>query len=138
MYQVLCYSRSGNTNKLADVIANELKTGAEDVRTSSLNAEAELVFLGSGCYVGKPGREMARFIASNDFQGRKVALFGTSGSGIGKEVTGMAETLRQKGATIPGCYYCKGPSFPLFRKDHPDKEDLDGARRFAREMSGLQ
>ncbi len=138
MYQVLYYSRGGNTKKLADVIAKELKTGAEDVRTSSLSAGAEIVFLGSGCYGGKPGQDMSKFIASGNFQGRKVALFGTSNGGLGHELRDMEGSLQQKGATILGSYYCKGQFLKFFSKGHPDKEDLDSARKFAREMSGLQ
>ena len=37
------------------------------------------LFLGSGCYDGRSGKEMVRFIERNDFTGRSIALFGTSG-----------------------------------------------------------
>jgi len=141
LYQVLYYSMGGNTKKLADAIAKELKTGAEDVRTSSLNAEAEIVFLGTGCYGGKPGQDMSKFIASGDFQGRKVALFGTSGGGLGMELKVMAEALKGKGARVIGSYDCKGKvllTFNLYNRGHPDVADIEAARKFAREMSGLQ
>jgi flavodoxin I len=77
---------------------------------------------------------MAKFIQSNDFAKRKVALFGTSARGEGKEVEGMAAALRQKGATVAGTYYTKGKAFVLVNIGHPNKVELEGARKFAREI----
>jgi flavodoxin len=133
MHQVIVYSRGGNTRKLADAIAGELGTKASDVRDASLEPGNGLVFLGSGCYGSKPGPEMLKFIEANDFSGRKVALFGTSGGGLGNELKDMAGALKSKGASVQGNYFCKG-KFLLFSLGHPDKADLDAAKRFAREM----
>ena len=89
MVQVIYFSRGGNTKKLAESIAEELNVKAEDVERAKLQLETDLVFLGSGCYGGKPSKKMMEFIKSNDFQGRDVALFGTSGGGKGDELTDM-------------------------------------------------
>ena len=78
MYQVLYYSKGGNTKKLADVIAGELGVKAGDIGSSSMESGAKVIFLGSGVYAGKPGEDMARFIETHDFGGRKVAIFSTS------------------------------------------------------------
>lgn len=129
----------GNTKKLAESIAEELNASAESVRTSSLKEGSEIVFLGTGCYGGKPGLDMSRFIDSNNFQGRKVALFGTSGGGLGMELKAIADALKRKGAIVIGSYYCKGKvilTFNLYNRSHPDAADLEGARKFARDMSG--
>jgi hypothetical protein len=48
-------------------------------------------------------------------------------------IDAMTEILKQKGATILGNYHCKG-KFLLVNRGHPDKEDLDNAKKFAREM----
>ncbi len=138
MYQVLYYSMGGNTKKIADAIAEELNARAESVSVLPLKAGSEIVFLGTGCYGGKPGGDMSRFIDSNNFQGRKVALFGTSGGGLGLELKAMAEALKGKGASVIGSYYCKGKvilTFNLYNRGHPDAADIDAARKFAREMS---
>jgi len=68
---------------------------------------------------------------------RSVALFGTSGRGEGKEVHVMAEALKQKGANVIGSYYCKGKAFVVANMGRPGREDLEGARKFAREMAKL-
>jgi flavodoxin I len=80
---------------------------------------------------------MEKFIEINDFAGRHVALFGTSGGGIGNEVKVMEDTLKAKGAFVKGSFYCKG-KFLLFSMGHPDAADIDAARKFARRMTGSQ
>lgn len=135
--QVLFCSKGGNTRKLALAIAEELGIKAAEIGAASIDPAADIIFFGSGCYGGRPGEEMMRFIEENDFTGRKVALFGTSGGGAGQEVKLMAAALKQKGAAVLGSYHCKGKAFLLFSQGHPDMADLDGAREFARDMVRL-
>jgi flavodoxin len=137
MHQVIYDSRGGNTKKVADAIAQELGVSAMDVKTASLVSDDGVVFLGSGCYGGNPGENMTRFIEANDFRGRRVALFGTSGGGAGKEVEVMEAALKEKGADIMGSYFCKGQMALLFSRGHPNPADINAAREFARRMAGL-
>jgi flavodoxin len=134
-FEVIYYSRGGNTKKLADAIAGEMGVTAADVKAAALSPGVKITFLGSGCYGGKPGEDMMKFIRSGNFSGRKVALFGTSMGGIGKEVDEMASALKQKGANVVGSYFCKGKGFLVFSRGHPGKDDIDGARKFAKEMA---
>jgi flavodoxin I len=131
---VLVDSRGGNTRKVADAIAEEMGIKARDVTTSSTD-DAKILFLGSGTYGGKPGEAMMKFIGSGNFSGRKVAIFGTAASlsGNQKMIGAMTDILKQKGATILGNYHCKG-KFILVNRGHPNKEDMDNAKKFAREM----
>ena len=131
---VIVDSRGGNTRKVADAIADELGIKATDV-TISPPDDAKILFLGSGTYGGKPGEAMMKFIGSGNFSGRKVVIFGTSGSLAGGQnmTIAMADTLKQKGTIILGSYHCRGKTF-LVNWGHPNKEDLDNAKNFAREM----
>ena len=134
MHKVIYDSLTGNTKRIASAIAEELGVKAMSVKEAVLPPEDGVLFLGSGCYGDKPGENMAKLILTNDFSGRKVALFGTSGAGAGKEVEAMEEMLKQKGAVVLGKYYCKGRAFIVVNIRHPDREDLENARRFTREM----
>jgi flavodoxin I len=127
-------SRGGNTKKVADAIAEELGIKAGDV-TGPLPGDAKVMFLGSGTYGGKPGEAMMKFIGSGTFTGRKVALFGTSSSVAGGEkmIAVMADALKLKGAAILGNFHCRG-KFLFTNRGRPNKEDLDNAKKFAREM----
>jgi flavodoxin I len=131
---VLVDSRGGNTRKVADAIAEELGTKTGDAGVTPING-TRILFLGSGTYGGRPGEAMMKFIESTPFTGRKVALFGTSSSiaGSQKMIAAMADALTAKGAIILGNYHCRG-KFLLVNRGHPDKADLDNAKKFAREM----
>lgn len=130
-FQVIYFSRSGNTKKVAEAIASELAVNSEDVKNAKLS-ESGIILLGTGNYGGKPGKAMKEFIDANSFESREVALFGTSGGGEGNEVREMESLLTSKGATIKETFYCKG-QFLIFSRGHPSDEDLTEARIFAQD-----
>jgi flavodoxin len=139
MDQVIYYSKSGNTRKVADAIAEELGVKAVDVNAASLDPASKVVFLGSGRYGGQPGPEMVKFIESNNFKGRKVAYFSTCwrmGLSKDRELEAANKALEKKGATVLGDYHCLGKT-SIFNGGHPNQGDLDGAKKFAREMVKL-
>ena len=131
-YQVIYFSRKGSTKKIADAIASELDVQAEDVKKVKLKNNV-FVFLGSGCYGGKPGKHMVKFIDNNDFKSVNVALFGTSGGGEGKETEVMESKLKEKDANVKGKYFCNGKAW-LINKDKPSAQDIADAKKFAKKM----
>jgi len=141
MYEVIYFSRSGNTKKLATAIADELNVKARHIwSVESLDPDVD-IFLGSGLYFMRPAKMVRDFIRNNDFQGRKVALFGTSANGKGVEIMGMERFLKRKGAIITGKYYCPGRFFLriagkylFIRKGRPADKDLKNVRDFARSI----
>ena len=134
MFEVIYYSKSGNTKKIAEAIAAELEVSAEDVKTKGKLAKDSFLLLGSGNYFPLPGRGFKKLIAGNDFKDRKVAIFGTSGGGKGREVTALEKMVTAKGAKVIGKFYCKGKLFFFINRKHPDSQDLKNARKFAREL----
>jgi flavodoxin len=131
-FQVIYFSKTGNTKKVGEAIASELGVKAEDVKDAKLNEDG-LVFLGSGKYGSQPGKIMMEFIEDNTFKSRDVALFGTSGSGQGIEVKEMEKTLITKEASIKGKFFCKG-KFLFANRGRPNDQDLDEAKKFANLM----
>jgi len=135
MFEVVYYSLTGHTRKVAEAIATELDVVAENVKTKDRLAEDSFVFLGAGLYGPLRGWGLRRFIERNSFEGRKVALFGTSGEGRGKEIGALEEAVAAKGAEIAGSFFCKGAFLFFVNRGHPTGEDLGNARTFAREMA---
>jgi flavodoxin len=135
MYEVVYYSLTGNTKQVADAIAAELDVAANGVRAKNELAEDSVVFLGAGLYGPLRAWGLRRFIDRNSFDGRKVALFGTSGEGRGKEAEALEEAVAAKGAEVVGRFFCKGDFLFLVNRNHPTSEDLEDARRFARETA---
>ena len=106
MNHVLYYSMTGNTKKMATAIAAELGVEAKSVKTETAVPQDGHPVHRLGQLRGQARRghdEVHR--ATTISPAGKVALFGTSGEGEGKEVQGMAEALKQKGAIILGSYY---------------------------------
>jgi flavodoxin len=127
-------SKGGNTRRVADAIAEELGVKSNGVRTPPLD-DAKILFLGSGTYGSRPGEAMTKFIEAGNFTGRRVALFGTSmnPAGARKMIAAMEDAVTRKGATVLGRYHCRG-KFLVFNRGRPNMEDLDNAKKFAREM----
>ncbi len=134
MFEVIYYSMTGNTKKVAEAIATELEVSAEDVKTKDESVKDSFLLLGSGHYFPLPGRGLKKFVASNDFDGRQVALFGTSGGGKGREVEALEKMVTAKGAKVIGKFHCKGKLFFFINRKHPTSDDLENARKFAREL----
>lgn len=137
MFQVIYFSRSGNTKKLATSIGDELNVKAQHIRSVESLPEGD-IFLGSGLYFMRPAKLVRNFIRNNDFLGRKVAIFGTSTTGFGIETMWMERLLKGKGAVITGKYDCPGRFFLriagkylFLRKRRPADKDLEKAREFA-------
>jgi flavodoxin len=131
-YQVIYFSRKGNTRKIAQAIASQIGVHVEDVETAQL-LDDRFVFLGSGCYGSKPSHHITQFIENNTFESRDIALFGTSASGEGKEVEEMQRLLKDKKAHIKGRFFCKG-KFLFSNRDRPNEHDIADAKNFAQEM----
>ena len=134
MFEVIYYSRGGNTRKVAEAIASELGTAAKDIKTVGTVAADAYIILGSGCYGAVLVKDIADFLDRNNAEGRKIALFTTSVLGLSKEVDIMAKQIQAKGAKITNSFNCYG-QFLAVKRGHPDKNDLDRAREFARAVA---
>lgn len=126
---MIYFSKKGNTKKIAEAIAYELAVKAEEVKDAKLKDNC-FIFLGSGCYGGKPAKDIINFIEDNDLKLRNVALFGTSGAGEGVELIEMEKILNSKEACIKDKFFCKG-KFLFANRGRPNNDDLDKAKKFA-------
>jgi flavodoxin len=131
MFEVVYFSRTGNTKKVAEAIAAELKVTAKDVKTAGILPHDAFIFLGTGCYGGTVPKEIVKFIEKNKFNGRIMALFTTSAFGSVAERGLIEKQITGKGAVITHNFKCYG-HFLTTRKNHPTPEELQKAREFAR------
>jgi flavodoxin len=131
MFEVVYFSRTGNTKKVAEAIASELRVTAKDVKTAGVLPHDAFVFIGTGCYGGTLPKEILKFIEKNKFNGRIVALFTTSAFGSDAERGLIEKQITGKGAVITHNFKCFG-HFLTTKKNHPTPEELQKAREFAR------
>lgn len=129
------FSRSGNTRKIAEAIAEELEITPLDVKKESPNINnAELLIVGSGTYGDKPGKEMVSFLENlNAVTDKRAALFSTCAGDASKMMATMKEIIINKGFTIVDCFSCFG-KFTLVKRGHPTDDELNHAKEFAKKL----
>jgi flavodoxin len=131
--EVIYYSRSGNTKKVADTIAKELgKVSKAAIPDLSLD-ELDLLFLGAGAYANKVEKQVTEFIKTLDNNKvKKVALFGTYGWHK-NFLDYMRNLLKSQGINVINeTFSCKGRLFFFIYRRHPDEQDLRKAQEFAK------
>lgn len=129
-YAVRFYTKTGNTKRLAEAIAEEF--GIEALPLSAPITEAvDILFLGNSYYAFTIDPEVRSFIASlsKDKVG-KIVNFGSAAllNSTWKKVKAEAEKVG-----IPMDekeFHCKG-EFKMLHKGKPDANDLRAAREFA-------
>ena len=127
-YAVAYYSKSGNTKKMADAVAEVLNVTAQDVSVA-LNEKTDILFLGSSTYAGGFDPSVGAFIRENADKIGKIVCFGSSASG--KTTAGKVKKLADE-LEIPvykKSFGCSG-HFLFMHKNHPDDTDISALKEF--------
>jgi len=124
------YTRSGNTKKLADAIAQAVGVTAEDT-AHKLTEDVDVLFLGSSVYAAGVDESVKKFIDGIDVKVGKVVNFSTAAllKGTAKQVKKLLDAKN-----IPMSdqeFNCRG-SFGPMHKGKPDANDLKAAAEFAK------
>ena len=134
--KVFYCSKSGNTKKVAEAIAAEMKTEAIEaaaVGNGYNMKKCDLIFVGSGNYQSAPGKEIVEFLKSVvPAEDRYAAVFGTAGGSNKGHLSKMKELLEKKEIRVLDEWCCPGQEYELKNKGRPNEEDLEGAKDFAR------
>ena len=130
------HSSSGNTKKVAEAIAAAANVAAVAIaQGEKLSESIDLLFIGDGVYAGKMNKATKAFIDSLDGSMVKhAAVFGTYG-GRDDAIVAMVAGLKARGVHV--CaepFGCKGQSWFIGNRNHPNKEDLDSAAKFTRDV----
>lgn len=140
---VLYATRGGNTGKIADEIAQELSCESLKViqtdLTSSVDLDSyDLIFVGTGIQYGNPNEDLINYLKTISLKKPKdFALFLTWG-GAGKTkqdvIAKLKTILESKGQRVKGdCFVCHG-GWNFLRRGHPNREDAQAARVWAKKM----
>lgn len=131
MKSLIIYSslHQGNTRKIAEKMAAELKADIYNVREllGKSIEEYGLIGLGSGIYHGNFNEDIMKL--GENLKNKNLFLFSTSGSGNENYNDCFAETLRLKKNRVIGSFTCKG-------KTHPNKADIEEAVDFVKNLEG--
>lgn len=132
--QVRYYTRSGNTEKLANAIAEAVGACAEKL-DAPMTQKADILFLGCSYYAFDMDEAVKKFLADNRDKIGKVVLFGTSAmmKSMKKPMKKVAEPLGI--AIADEEFHCRG-EFKVFHKGRPNADDLACAAEFAKKIVG--
>ena len=127
------YTRSGNTKKLAEAIAQALAVEVQDI-TVPLKEKADILFLGCSYYAFDVDDNVKKFIADNHENIGKIVCCGTSAmmKSIRKPVMKAAEPFGIPVAEEE--FHCRGTFGPV-HKGRPNEKDLQKAAAFARKLA---
>ena len=131
--EVIYSSRSGNTKKVADAIAQTLDQVSMAITPDYPLENVEILFLGAGAYANKVDKRMTEFIRTlNNSQVKNVALFGTYGWHK-NFLDYMRDLLKSQGINVVDeTFSCKGRLFFFIYRKHPNDQDLRQAQEFAK------
>lgn len=133
--RVLYHSITGNTRKIAEAIADEVGVVAESIIHGSCEFIADVLFLGDGNYVSNIHKNTRKLICSLENKDIKnIAVFGTYGGKNNAKVK-MIELIKKSGLNVlDESFFCKGKAWGVANRNKPDKDDIEGAKEFAREV----
>lgn len=128
------FTRSGNTQKLAEAIGSAIGEKPETIDTP-LAEKVDLLLLGTSYYAFDMDPAVKAFLAANKEKIGKVACFGTSAM-----MKSMKRPMKNalKGTSIVLAdeeFHCRG-QFHRAHKGRPDANDLALAAEFARKLAG--
>lgn len=130
---VIYCSKTGNTKKVAEAIAEVLGTRAKSVEEEIDLRDCDLICVGTGVHAGRPEHGMTKFLKRLEkVEGKKGAVFGTY-SGLTGFLNTMESVLKEKGVDVIGKWSCQG-RFLIFLRGRPNETDLEGAREFAKTL----
>lgn len=127
------YTKSGNTKRLAEAVADALNVKAEPISVP-VSEPVDILFLGNSYYAFSIDPEVRDFVRSLDKNKvGKIVNFGSAAmlNSTWKKVKAEADRLG-----IPMDereFHCKG-EFKGFHKGRPNEEDLKAAAAFAKEI----
>jgi flavodoxin/NAD-dependent dihydropyrimidine dehydrogenase PreA subunit len=144
-FLLITFSQTGNTRKIADVIAKtflEKKQTVVSIPLEKANpadvSRYDCIGIGCPCFSSQAPTPVKDFLRTLPLLNKVPGfVFATSGGGPGRVLFDMAEILRTKGVDIIGGFLSRGecfhpaPSIYGKFKGRPNSDDLAKAAKFA-------
>ena len=111
------YKSKKNNKKIAKAIADELQVDAKNIKQVQ-DVKADILFLGCPILGGNIPEQVTRFVAQLDANKDK----------------NVKAQLKEKGIIYGPVFSCKGSAFIFKNFGHPDKKDIQAAKKFAKEV----
>ncbi len=126
------YTKTSNTQKLAEAIAKAAGVHAETVDVP-IEEDVDILFLGSSVYAAGIDPKVKAFIDSLDSRVKKVVSFSTAAI-LSSTYAQVKKLLSEKGISIDEReFHCRG-QFKFMHRGKPDKRDIENVQAFVKEI----
>lgn len=131
--EIIYATLTGHSKKIASAVANKLGITPHSVKENPQINDCDLLYIVSGIYGGDCSPELLKFTQSlSSKQVKKVALI-TSSTRVVPQKT-IRDALALNGIEVlKDEYLCKG-GFLFMAFSHPNKDEINGAVRFAEKL----
>jgi flavodoxin len=127
-------SHTGNTKKLAEIVAKILECECVDIKTQQPETlkDYKIVGFASGIYFGSFGKKISKYVKQLDVLPPEAFLFSSHGGSSTKAQKKFNKLLNSKNCQVVDTFSCFGrdTAFTVFKKhggfhkDRPNSEDL--------------
>lgn len=126
------YSKTGNTQKLAQKISTLTQIPALDI-THQLTEDVDLLFFGSGVYGNALDPKVINYLSNITVNIKEIINFSTSGIMQSNYtlIRDVLETTPHKLSEDE--FHCPG-TFVDFNKDRPNEDDINNLEEFTRKI----
>lgn len=129
------YSKGGNTKKLAEAIAEALEVQALTVDTP-VDEDVDVLFLGSAMYAFDVDPRVKQFIDGLDKDRVKKVVGFSTAAVVKSTYDKVKKALDEKGIPMDERQFYSRGEFKFMHKGRPNEQDLNDAKKFAREVTG--
>ena len=130
--EVRYYTKTGNTEKLAQAIAKEVGVEAKTLN-ELITDEIDILFFGSSVYAAGVDAEVKKFISSLDKKVKKVVAFSTAAL-LPSTYSQIKKLVNAKGIQVADEeFHCRG-EFKIMHKGKPNSADIANVKDFARKI----
>ena len=127
------YTKSGNTQKLADAIAEIAGVAAQTVDVP-FEEEVDVLFLGSSVYGFGVDEQISNFIGNLDSGRVKTVVNFSTAALVPSTYSQVYKLLAAKNIPLDRReFHCRG-KYKFMHKDSPNEADLNAVKRFADEI----
>ena len=131
--EVRYYSKTGNTKKLAEVVAKQVGVTAKPIM-EQIEDDIDILFLGGAVYAFDIDPLLKTFIESLDPQKIKIVVIFSTAAILQSAYGQIKGALKKQGIQVSSKeFHCPG-HYKILRKGRPNSEDIKNAERFAQEI----
>lgn len=132
--EIRYFTKTGNTKKLAEAIAQELNIEAQ-VLSAPLSEKTDILFLCNSVYWAGADSSVKKFISEN--KSKIGLLVNVSTAAMIESTYAQIKKLAEKeGVKLSDKeFHCRG-KFTALHSGHPDEADIAAVKAFARKVIG--